>query len=68
VTAAENHIGAIEKLAAEYNFFSARIGTTGGERLEFAVDHQPLISARLIELRDLWAKALEATLHDEVTA
>jgi phosphoribosylformylglycinamidine synthase II len=68
VTAAESHIGAIEKLATEYNFFTARIGTTGGDRLEIAVDHQPLISARLGELREVWATALEATLHDEVTA
>ncbi len=68
VTAAESHIGAVEKLATEYNFFTARIGTTGGQRLEISVDHQPLISARLSELREVWATALEATLHDEVTA
>ena len=45
----------------------ARIGATGGDRLEISVDRQPLISAPLIELRDLWAHALEAALHDEVT-
>jgi phosphoribosylformylglycinamidine synthase subunit PurL len=68
VTAAENHIGAIEKLAAEYNFFVARIGTTGGNRLEISVDREPFISAPLTELRSVWAPSLEATLHDEVTA
>jgi phosphoribosylformylglycinamidine synthase len=68
VTATEGHVGAIQKLATEYNFFSARIGTTGGDRLEIAVDHQPLISAPLAELREPWATALEATLHDEVAA
>ena len=68
VTTAEGHIGAIEKLAGEYNFLVARIGKTGGDRLEISVDRQPLISAPLIELRDLWAHALEAALHDEVTA
>jgi phosphoribosylformylglycinamidine synthase subunit PurL len=68
VTAAGGHIGAIEKLASEYNFLVARIGTTGGDRLEVSVDRQPLISAPLIELRDIWAHALEAALHDEVTA
>jgi phosphoribosylformylglycinamidine synthase len=67
VTVAEGHIGAIEKLASEYNFLVARIGTTGGDRLEISVDRQPLISAPLIELRHLWAQALEAALHDEVT-
>jgi phosphoribosylformylglycinamidine synthase II len=68
VTAAENHIGAIEKLAAEYNFFVARIGTTGGDRLEVAVDHQALISAPLAEVRQPWSSALESALHDEVLA
>jgi phosphoribosylformylglycinamidine synthase II len=68
VTTAENHVGAIEKLVGDYNFFVARIGTTGGDRLEISVDRQPLISASLSELQELWAHALEATLHDEVTA
>jgi phosphoribosylformylglycinamidine synthase len=68
VTAAENHIGAIEKVAGEYSFFVARIGTTGGDLLQISVDHQALISARVSELREPWARSLEATLHDEVTA
>jgi phosphoribosylformylglycinamidine synthase subunit PurL len=68
LTTAEDHIGAIEKLAGEYNFFVARIGTTGGDRLEISVDHQPLISASLTDLRKPWATSLEAALHDEVIA
>jgi len=68
LTAAENHIGAIEKLAGDYNFLTARIGTTGGSRLEISVDRQPLISTTLSDLRELWAHSLEAALHDEVTA
>jgi phosphoribosylformylglycinamidine synthase II len=68
VSAAEGHIGAIEKLAGEYNFFVARIGTTGGDSLTISVDHQPLISASLANLREPWATALESALHDEVTA
>jgi phosphoribosylformylglycinamidine synthase len=68
VTATENHIGAIEKLAGEYNFFVSRIGTTGGNRLEISVDREPFISTPLDELRSVWAKSLEATLHGEVTA
>jgi hypothetical protein len=61
-------MGAIEKLAAEYNFFVSRIGTTGGNRLEISVDREPFISAPLTELRSVWAASLEAILHDEVTA
>ena len=68
VTTAHANIAAIEKLAGDYSFFVARIGTTGGNRLEISVDRQPFISAPLTELGQLWATSLEATLHDEVTA
>ncbi len=68
VTAAENQVGSIENLAGEYSFFAARIGTTGGDRLQISVNHQPLISAPVAELREPWARSLEAALHDEVTA
>ena len=68
VTTHPSNISAIEKLAAEHNFFSARIGATGGSRLEISVDGESFISAPLAELRTLWASALEANLHGEVTA
>jgi phosphoribosylformylglycinamidine synthase len=58
----------IEDLAYKSNFLTARIGTTGGHRLEITVDRQPFISASLASLRKPWASALEATLHGEVTA
>ena len=58
----------IEKLAGKYNFLAARIGTTGGARLEISVDGEPFISAPLADLRIPWANSLEATLHGEVTA
>ena len=68
VTTASENIPEIEKLAEEFNFFCSRIGTTGGNRLEITVDGQSFISAPLEELREPWAKALEAALHNEVTA
>jgi phosphoribosylformylglycinamidine synthase len=68
VTADAEDVAQIEKLAEEYNFFAARIGTTGGAHLEITVDRQPFISAPLVSLRKPWASALEATLHNEVTA
>ena len=58
----------IDAMADQYNFLSARIGTTGGNRLEISVDGDTFISAPLAELRTLWASALEANLHDEVPA
>jgi phosphoribosylformylglycinamidine synthase len=68
VTAHPSHVSKIEALAAEYTFFAARIGSTGGHRLEIAVDGEPFISAPLASLRKPWASALEATLRGEVTA
>jgi len=68
VTAHPDNIEKIEALAGEYSFFVARIGTTGGTRLEITVDGEPFISAPLADLRKPWALALEATLHGEVMA
>ena len=68
LTAKPADVEEIEKLADEYNFFAARIGTTGGNRLEISVDHEPFLSASLEELREPWAHALEAALHNEVLA
>ncbi len=68
LTAAPGDLAEIDAMANEYNFFSARIGTTGGKLLEVLVDGETFISAPLEELRTLWASALEASLHDEVMA
>ncbi len=63
-----SNAAAIESLAAEYSFLTARIGTTGGDRLEISVYGDTLIAAPLAELHKPWAAALESTLHDEVSA
>ena len=68
VTAKPGDVAAIEQLAEKYNFLAASIGTTGGSRLEISVNHEPFISAPVLELRKLWATALEDTLHGGVTA
>ena len=68
VTADHSDVAEIDAMANQYNFLSARIGTTGGDRLEILVDGETFISAPLTELRTLWASALEANLHDEVPA
>jgi phosphoribosylformylglycinamidine synthase subunit PurL len=61
-------ISEIEEIADHFNFNVARIGTTGGDRLEIAVYGDTFISAPVAELRALWANSLEAALHNEVTA
>jgi phosphoribosylformylglycinamidine synthase len=68
VTASADQVGKIESIAKELSFLVARIGSTGGQRLEISVDGQPFISASIDELRTPWASALEATLHGEVLA
>ena len=68
VTTDPSNVAKIEKLAGEFNFMAARIGSTGGQRLEISVDGVTLISASLDEVRKPWAVALESTLHDEVPA
>jgi phosphoribosylformylglycinamidine synthase len=68
VTAKAADVEEIEKLAEEYSFLAAQIGTTGGDRLAITVNHEPFISASLAELREPWAESLEAALHNEVLA
>jgi phosphoribosylformylglycinamidine synthase len=68
ISADPSHVAAIEELADEYSFYVARIGTTGGDRLEISVYGDTFISAPLAELKNTWAVALEATLHGEVLA
>ncbi len=66
VTTDHGDISEIDAIANQHNFLSARIGVTGGSRLQITVDGESFISAPLSELRNLWASALEANLHDEV--
>ena len=68
VTAKAGDIEAIEELADEFSFFAARIGTTGGNKLEISVEKQPFVSATLEELKQPWSASLESALHNEVTA
>ena len=68
VTAPHENISKIEKLAAEYSFLCARIGTTGGDRIEISAYGDVLISEKLSNLRSVWASALESALHNEVQA
>jgi phosphoribosylformylglycinamidine synthase len=68
VTTDHSNLAEIDAMATQYNFFSARIGSTGGSRFEILVDGETFISAPVAALRTLWASALETNLHDEVPA
>ena len=68
LTCDPSQVDAIEELADEYSFYSARIGATGGDRLEINVYGETFVSASVDELRKPWAGALESALHEEVLA
>jgi phosphoribosylformylglycinamidine synthase len=61
-------VSEIEELADEQGFIAARIGTTGGDRLEIAVFGNPFVSASLVELHSIWSSSLESTIHEEIRA
>jgi phosphoribosylformylglycinamidine synthase len=62
------HISDIEEIADHFKFNVAKIGATGGNRLDISVYGDTFISAELADLRTPWAGSLEAALHNEVTA
>jgi len=68
LTAAPDDQAEIDNLASKHGFLAARIGTTGGTRLEISVDRQTFISAPISGLRKIWSSALEANIHEEVPA
>jgi phosphoribosylformylglycinamidine synthase len=68
ICAPAGKLAEIESLAADFNFSTARIGTTGGDTLQISVYSDPVIAAPLADLRQPWTAALETALYEEVTA
>jgi phosphoribosylformylglycinamidine synthase II len=68
LTSAPGDFAEIENLASKHGFIAARIGATGGTRLEISVDREPFISAPISDLRKIWSSSLEANIHEEVSA
>jgi phosphoribosylformylglycinamidine synthase len=68
LTADPEKVAAIKEIAEHFKFNVAQIGMTGGDRIEIAVYGDVFISAEVSELREPWARTLEAALHNEVTA
>jgi phosphoribosylformylglycinamidine synthase len=63
-----SNTGQIESIAHHFGFIAARIGTTGGKRVQISLYGEPAIDTTIDELRKPWSTSLEATLHDEVHA
>ncbi|MGB6724655.1 MAG: phosphoribosylformylglycinamidine synthase subunit PurL [Terracidiphilus sp.] len=68
ITAAPVDFPEVENLASRHGFWAARIGATGGPRLEISVDRETLLSAPIADLRKIWSSSLEANIHEEVPA
>ena len=68
VSADPTRCGALKSWPTNTAISVARIGTTGGDRLQISVYGDVFISAPLADLRKPWAESLEATLHGEVLA
>jgi phosphoribosylformylglycinamidine synthase len=69
VTCDPKSVQAIKDIAEDFGFVTAiDIGTIGGGRIEISIGDRNLIDISVIGVRQPWSTALEATLHDEVTA
>src|SRR6202048_4897195 len=55
----------IQQVAEEYGVFADVLGETGSDRVEIAVNGQPVISASVAELREAYEGALERALRTE---
>jgi phosphoribosylformylglycinamidine synthase subunit PurL len=59
------HLPRIKQVMEEYGVFADVLGETGGDKVEIAVDGEPLISASLSGLREAYEGALEKALRTE---
>ncbi len=61
----EQNVGGIQQVAEKFGVSAERIGSTISDQLEIRVDGTPAATARLSELQEAWASALERALHVE---
>ena len=61
----QRYLERIKEIAAQYGLSAEKIGVTVPDNLEISVDGKSGASARVSELKTVWAKALEEALHTE---
>jgi phosphoribosylformylglycinamidine synthase subunit PurL len=65
LTCSTEHVDSVKQFADDFGFVTVLpIGLTRGQKLEISLGERTLISSPLEDLRQLWAKSLESTLHD----
>jgi phosphoribosylformylglycinamidine synthase len=60
------HLPRIQQVAEEYGVFADVLGETGSDRVEIALNGQPVISASVAELREAYEGALEKALRTDL--
>jgi phosphoribosylformylglycinamidine synthase II len=60
------HLPRIQQVAEEYGVFADVLGETGSDRVEIALNGQPVISASVAELREAYEGALERALRRDL--
>jgi phosphoribosylformylglycinamidine synthase II len=60
------HVSRIKQVAGKYGVAADIIGETVGDRVEFSVDGDIVVSAAVSELSDAYEKALESALRTDV--
>ncbi|HVP42963.1 MAG TPA: phosphoribosylformylglycinamidine synthase subunit PurL [Terriglobales bacterium] len=60
-----NNVGRIQEVALKYGVAADLLGQTVPENFVVSVNGQPVVSAAVSELKDVWEHALERALHVE---
>jgi len=68
VTCRPEVVEEIRAIATLHGVWVNQIGITGSDRLQIDVSSRPILNESIAELQQSWSNALEAMLHDEVTA
>jgi len=59
----EKHVPAIQNTALEYGAAADLLGQTATEQFSISLDGQPVVRAKVSELKEVWERALERALH-----
>ncbi|MBV9608855.1 MAG: phosphoribosylformylglycinamidine synthase subunit PurL [Acidobacteria bacterium] len=63
ISCAGENVGRIQEVAVTYGLTADVVGATVPETAEILVDGRKVVSAKVSELKDAWANALERALH-----
>jgi hypothetical protein len=59
----EKNVKTIQSTALEYGVAADLLGHTANEQLTVSIDGQPVVRAKVSELKAIWESALDRALH-----